>query len=84
MYILAILCSEKTDLFDARHGVEHIDEHVRTNLEALILHAWYVDLWDVRQDDSVAWSPRTLRNISSFVERDRQAIEGNGVNQQVS
>jgi len=76
--VLSILCSDKTDLFDARQGLENLEQRVRASVEALVLHAWYVDLWDVRSDDHVAWSPATFRNIVAFVERDRQAIYGTG------
>lgn len=55
-----------------------MDDHVRVSSEALVLHTWYVDLWDVRADDTAAWNPKTLRNIIAFVERDRQAIDGTG------
>ena len=78
MFLLSILCSEKTELFDAREGIEQVDTQVRASSEALVLHTWYVDLWDVRADDSAAWSPKILRNIIAFVERDRQAIAGAG------
>lgn len=77
-FVLSILCSDKTDLFDVRLGIHNVDHHVRASLEALVLHAWYVDLWDVRSDDHVAWSPNTFRNIVAFVERDRQTIYGRG------
>src|SRR5690554_4503465 len=46
IFLLAILCSDKTELYDARQGIECVDEHVRPSAEALVLHTWYVDLWD--------------------------------------
>ena len=59
---------------------------MRPSTEALVLHTWYVDLWDVRPDDNTAWSTTTLKNLVSFVERDRQAIhgrDGDSTNKQV-
>lgn len=82
--MLSVLCSEKTELFDPRLGIEHLDVHVRASIEALVLHTWYVDLWDCRADDSSAWSPRTLKSIVAFVERDRQVISASPGNRQVS
>src|SRR3546814_7095640 len=54
--------------------LEQFDFHVRPGVEAFVLHSWYCDLMDASADDTSVWSAQTMRNIRSFVERDRQAM----------
>jgi len=78
------MCKEKTDLFDTAKGLEQFDQHLRPSLEAIVIHILYCDLWDVSNDDPVAWSRTTFSNIIAFVERDRQAVATSETNQLVS
>lgn len=84
-YVLAILCHHYTDLVDRNQTavLERIESHVRPATEALVIHAWMIDLWDVTNDDSQAWSTTTFRNLIAFVERDRQTLIS-GANREVS
>lgn len=70
--MVGIAASEKTDLFDLRQGIEAFDESVRAGIEALILHTWYCDLWDVRSDDPENWDVNIFRNIMAVVTKDRK------------
>src|SRR3546814_1507104 len=58
-----------TTLF--RSTLTQFEENVRSATEAMVLHAWYVDLWDCSPDDPIAWSSSTLRKLIQLVERDR-------------
>ena len=81
-YVLAILCHASTDLIDRAKGLD-IDSNVRASVEACVIHAWMLDLWDVTNEDSQAWSTQTFKNLVAFVERDRQVMRSE-TNQQVS
>ena len=71
---MAVLSNEKCDLFDSRRGLESFDELVRSGIEALVIHTWYCDLWDVRADDPENWDTQMFRNLVIHVERDREDV----------
>ena len=83
-YVLAIMCHSSTDLIDRSNGVpvEQLMNTVLSTTEACVIHAWMLDLWDVTNKDSKAWSKQTFKNLISFVERDRQVLTSEA-NQQV-
>jgi hypothetical protein len=72
---VGIAASACTDLFDARQGVDLFEDSVRVGIEALILHTWYCDLWDVRSDDTDNWDTKTFRNIMLVVTTDRKVVK---------
>lgn len=45
-FIMGVACHPETQLFDLHnHPIEEFDKYFRPSMEALILHAWYCDLW---------------------------------------
>lgn len=44
--IMAVACNKNTDLYDTKMDLlEDFDIKLRPSVEALIIHAWYCDLW---------------------------------------
>ena len=72
---MSIITSDKTDLFPSREGLLNFDNLVRPSIEATVLHAWYINLWDCAPDDPEAWSVQTFRRIVDLDERDREYAE---------
>ena len=48
---------------------------MRPSTEAMVLHAWYLDLWDCGSDDPVVWNVTTLRRLVLLVEQDRKHVQ---------
>lgn len=71
-FVIGIAANRHTDLFDVRRGVDNFDHHVRVGTEALIVHTWYSDFWDVRPDDPDNWNAAMFRKLVAVLIRDRK------------
>lgn len=80
---MAIANHRSTDLVSPMVAIEQFDQHLRPNIEAFILHTYYVELLGIAPDDLKAWTSATFLNFVEVVKRDRNFIS-TPANRQVS